>query len=150
MRVKMVASQSPTLEPKTQGPTQCSQGKAVNISWFPGPHPHSVLTHPMIEHFYLRYSTPFWVIKHCMWALLLPWEERGYLVISVACWTPAQRAVRPTVPVFPVYGNPELRAHNWTHWLQQASLLRLLRILLHSGTPSLPVTLGILRPHCPT
>ena len=44
-------------------------------------------------------------------------------------------------------------ASSWlqlAHWLQLASLLQCLRTVLPSGTPSLPVTLGILRPHCPT
>lgn len=58
----------------------------------------------------------------------------GDLTGSATCCIPAQRAVALTVRRFMVYGNAELKAHFWTHWLQQVSPLPCLGTLPHSGS----------------
>ena len=108
-----------------------------------------VLTQPVTEHFYLsRNADSCGAIPHCSFQ-----GGRGalpFLLVLPFIGPLAWGAVLPVVPRFGVYGNPELRAHSWACWLQLVSLLWWLGILRYPGIPHLPVTLWILRPHCPT
>lgn len=63
MKIKMLVPKSPALELKAHVPhsSVCPQGKTVNHSCLPGFLPHSKLTQPVMEHFYLRHETLFWV-----------------------------------------------------------------------------------------
>uniref|UniRef100_A0A452QYI8 FGFR1 oncogene partner 2 n=1 Tax=Ursus americanus TaxID=9643 RepID=A0A452QYI8_URSAM len=128
------------------------QGKAVNRSCLPGLQPHSVLTRPVTERFYLWHTAQFGVSKPSRFRLPCRSSRgrKGSLPGSAACWAPYWKSRGPTVPGITVYGHPKLGAHSSAQSLQPASPLRYLGALPHSGTPSLPVTPRVLRPHCPS
>ena len=114
----------------------------------------SVLTRPVTEHFYLWRMTPFGVSRLCRFlrctpALLLLGEE-GESPRICHLLGPGSKSSGPTVLLITVYGHPKLRSHSSTQSLQRASPLSYLRALPNSGTPSLSVTLRVLRPHCPS
>ena len=73
---------------------------------------HSTLIQLSTEHFYLRHSTLIQVSKPCRILWLTPMvmgmeagKEESSRGGSAPCWSPAWRAVGPTVPWFEVYGS---------------------------------------------
>ena len=139
----MAASQSPALEQKAHGPHSSvyPQGKGVSHSHLPGLLPHSMLTQPVTEHFYLKHVTPFQVSNFyrllCAPVPLLPGEGGGFSRGYCHLLGPCSESGHLTVLWFMVYGNPPLRAHSWAQCLQLACPLQCLGTLPHLGTPAL-------------
>ena len=119
-----------------------SQRKAVSHSCLPGLYPHSVLTRPVTEHFYLWHTTCLESPDpaDCCCALLCcssPGEE-GESPQFCCLLDSSSKSSGPTVLPITVYGDSVLRAHPSALSLQPASPLLYLGALLHSGTPRLP------------
>ena len=155
--MKMAVSQPPALEELRAQASLLSvalREKLSSHSRLPGLQLHSTLTRPVTEHFYLRHTTPFGVSKPSRFRRHTPMlpllgEEGGSPRICHLLG-PGSKSSGPTVLLITVYGHPKLRSHSSTQSLQRASPLSYLRALPNSGTPSLSVTLRVLRPHCPS